>query len=155
MQQLLDWIEQVDKQLEERSSETIENIEKLMGMRDDLEKKDRAGCPLLQPARIGLIFNLGFAYDQLEGNLEKSIELHQQVLQLNPKHDSSLYSIGTNLAKLGRYREAEPYLQKAVEINSLNEHYQRNYNHVWKCVHQRDNRLLFADAIKYRRLREK
>ena len=52
------------------------------------------------------------------GDLEGSIEGFKRLLELNPEDYNALASIGTLLPSLGRFGEALPYLNRAIEIDS-------------------------------------
>ncbi len=72
-----------------------------------------------------LLFNLGCAYEHA-GDLEKSVETHKMLLEMNPDNHQALYTTGTNLCKLGMFGEAVGMLERAVELNPENADYHNN-----------------------------
>jgi tetratricopeptide (TPR) repeat protein len=106
--------------------EAIGKLEQLIGQYNSLEEQHLANCFLL---KVGLWYNLGCAYDHIAGDLEKAIMMHRKAIGFNPNHNSAVYNLGTNLLKLGRYEEAEGFLERAVELKPDDTNYLQNYRY--------------------------
>jgi tetratricopeptide (TPR) repeat protein len=73
--------------------------------------------------------NGGLAYNRLHLN-EKSLELYDESLELNPDNVYSLNNKGFALIALNRYFEAIPYFDKVLEINDSSAY---SYNNRGLC----------------------
>ncbi|MBI2818375.1 MAG: VCBS repeat-containing protein [Acidobacteria bacterium] len=55
--------------------------------------------------------------DRTSGNLESAVAGFRECLELDSKHENSLYNLGTSLAELGDYRQAAATFQRLIEVN--------------------------------------
>ena len=69
-------------------------------------------------------FNLAVKNHQ-EGKADIAQELYNQILKINPNHESTLNNLGVLYKKLGQTQKAKDCFEKAIEINSnfLDAHY--------------------------------
>ncbi|HII15825.1 MAG TPA: tetratricopeptide repeat protein [Nanoarchaeota archaeon] len=122
-----------------RGGEAIGQLEGLLEQYKEIAAREPE---YLVCAKLGLnlLFNLGCAYEQ-GGKLEKAVEIHEELLRLNPTDHQAMYNAGTNLVKLftafqnrvcgAQYRQdlldrAIILLRKAVELNPENPNYMQN-----------------------------
>ncbi len=54
---------------------------------------------------------------RLDEEWESAVENYRAALELNGQHEDALYYLGSMCLELGRYKEAEEYWQKLVQIN--------------------------------------
>ncbi|MFB3922667.1 MAG: FG-GAP-like repeat-containing protein [Terriglobia bacterium] len=52
-----------------------------------------------------------------EGRFAEAAALYRKCAELNPRHEDSLYYLGTSLQELGRYAEAAEVLRKLIALN--------------------------------------
>jgi len=55
--------------------------------------------------------------DRTSGNFEAAVTGFRESLTLDPRHEDSLYNLGTSLAELGEYEEAVKTFQRLIEVN--------------------------------------
>lgn len=60
------------------------------------------------------------AFNSRVGNLSASLDIYNQVIELDPANDFARFNKGTVLIQLGRYREALEVLYKVMESNPNN-----------------------------------
>ena len=117
--------ELAETKLARRTGDAVPELKQLLEQYTALtQQPNYVGCPILHH---DLMFNLGCAYEHA-GDLEQSIDTHQQLIKQNPDDHMAMYTAGTNLCKLGRFDEAQGLLERAVELNPHNYdyHYQNN-----------------------------
>jgi tetratricopeptide (TPR) repeat protein len=74
----------------------------------------------LQPKNASAWFNLGFLYDQQQGEPQKAIDAFREAVRLDPKLDRAWYGLGLCLASLGDHQEASTALQHVTRLQSSN-----------------------------------
>ena len=52
-----------------------------------------------------------------QGEYEKAIPLYRECLKLDPRHEDSLYNLGTSHKELGDYAEAVAAFERLIEVN--------------------------------------
>ncbi len=72
----------------------------------------------IEPTPKALTF-LGWAYS-MKGEFEKAIESCMKAIELDPDLGSPYNDIGTYLIEMGRFREAIPWLKKALVAKNYN-----------------------------------
>ncbi len=81
---------------------------------------------VLKKRKHQLFFNLlSFAY-QKSGKIDKSIDVMEEALSLNPNHPDFLNNMGTCFYMLHKYSEAEKYFKKGLEIDNKHLHILNN-----------------------------
>lgn len=54
------------------------------------------------------------------GNSKKAIEYYTEYLQLNPNSSTALNNVGNQLRKMGKFKDAEVYYKKAIDVSPRN-----------------------------------
>ncbi len=74
-----------------------------------------------------------------QGKFEESLELQKEGLELDPKFPNTIYEMGVSLSWMGRFAEAEEYLERHISIRP---------NQVWAYIRKADICLLWTGDIK-------
>jgi predicted O-linked N-acetylglucosamine transferase (SPINDLY family) len=83
-----------------------------------------------------------------QGQLAEAERCFRQLLLREPKHPVALNVLAVLLVTLKRHAEAEPYLQAALQLNSLSDATLHNYGLVLKALGRPDEALLrFTEAL--------
>lgn len=72
-----------------------------------------------EPNNIDVLFQLAKLESKLD-NDKAAVDFYQQLLHLQPNHQSSLINLGLALARLNRHREAIQVLRSAIDTSSGN-----------------------------------
>jgi len=81
---------------------------------------------ILEKRKHQLFFNLLSVAYQKNGEIEKSIDVMNEALTLNPNHPNFLNNIGTCFYKLHKYSVAKKYYEKGLKIDSRHLHILNN-----------------------------
>ena len=81
---------------------------------------------VLKKRKHQLFFNLLCVAYQKIGKIEKSIDLMNDALKLNPDNPNFLNNLGTCFFMLHKFSEAEKYFKKGLEIDSKHLHILNN-----------------------------
>lgn len=79
-------------------------------------QKDLETALKYQPDHPFVLNYLGYSWADLGVNLEKSRQMIERAVELRPEDGYITDSLGWVLYKMGRYKEAVPYLERAVEL---------------------------------------
>ena len=99
---------------------------------------------ILKKRKHQLFFNLlSFAY-QKSGKIEKSIDIMNEALALNPNNANFLNNIGTCFYMLHKYSKAEKYFKKGLKIDNKHLHILNNLGNLKRETYkvERVNRIL-------------
>tara|TARA_E500000178_G_scaffold192580_1_gene190558 strand:+ start:797 stop:2317 length:1521 start_codon:yes stop_codon:yes gene_type:complete len=89
------------------------------------------GCHrILKKRKHQLIFNLLCVAYQKTGKIEKSIDVMNEALALNPNHPNFLNNLGTCFFMLHKFSEAEKHFKKGLEIDNKHLHILNNLGNV-------------------------
>jgi tetratricopeptide (TPR) repeat protein len=99
-------------------------FQNLINLEDLHIQNTKLSLQQITPLRSLENLNLLFTYYCMAGNLirdgktKEAIKAYKELLSINPDYsDEVLYNLGNMLNSLGRYKEAEQYLQNAVNFN--------------------------------------
>jgi len=115
--QAIRWLEKVIQKDPERAEAYFH----LAGNWDQLKKFDRAVPYLkrvieLNPRHSVALNYLGYTWAERGQNLEEALGLIQRALALEPENGAYLDSLGWVFFKMGRFTEAEKYLEQATRL---------------------------------------
>ena len=102
---------------------------------------------VLKKRKHQLFFNLlSFAY-QKSGKIEKSINVMNEALALNPNHPNFLNNMGTCLYMLHKYSEAEKYYKKGLEIDNKHLHILNNLGNLKRETYKIEESIQYYKKV--------
>ena len=102
---------------------------------------------LLKKRKHQLFFNLlSFAY-QKSGKIEKSINVMNEALALNPNHPNFLNNMGTCLYMLHKYSEAEKYYKKGLAIDNKHLHILNNLGNLKRETYKIEESIQYYKKV--------
>ena len=102
---------------------------------------------VLKKRKHQLFFNLlSFAY-QKSGKIEKSINVMNEALALNPNHPNFLNNMGTCLYMLHKYSEAEKYYKKGLAIDNKHLHILNNLGNLKRETYKIEESIQYYKKV--------
>ena len=102
---------------------------------------------VLKKRKHQLFFNLLCVAYQKIGKIEKSIDLMNEALKLNPNNPNFLNNLGTCFFMLHKFSEAEKYFKKGLKIDSKHLHILNNLGNLKRETNKTEDSIRYYQKV--------
>ncbi len=131
-----------DEELKKKYNEVHKKL-----LKGDFLEVIKESNKVLKKRKHQLFFNLLCVAYQKIGKIEKSIDLMNEALKLNPNNPNFLNNLGTCFFMLHKFSEAEKYFKKGLEIDSKHLHILNNLGNLKRETNKTEESIEYYQKV--------